>query len=135
MVAQRAEPLKLDWCDRAFDPSDYNEGQIDQLFDALVNKEVSFAMLMKKNPKLYPLPMTVRGIIMETPKGQLELLSINQYAKAEQEWVLSSNAREPVCKSQLDMNLPEIESAHCSLPNKSNTKLFYRSTYNTGRNM
>jgi hypothetical protein len=76
------------------------------MFDALVNKEVSFAMLMKKNPKLNPLAMTVRGIIMETPKGQLELLSIAQYAKAEQEWVLSSNAREPISKSQLEMDLP-----------------------------
>jgi hypothetical protein len=42
---------------------------MDVLYDQLVNKNLSFAMLMKKNKHFDSMPIHVPGIILETPKG------------------------------------------------------------------
>jgi hypothetical protein len=40
-------------------------------------------MLMKKNKNFDTMPIHVKGIILETPKGQFELISLNQYGRAD----------------------------------------------------
>jgi len=78
-----------------YDPNQHKINTVDHVFDCLIEQDLTLPLLMKKNPKLDKLPIGVGGLILETPTGQLELVSLNHYNRAESEWALSNKARYP----------------------------------------
>jgi hypothetical protein len=64
-------------------------------------KDISFALFMKKNKKLYLAGLNgACGLVLETPKNQLQLISLNNFLKVESDKVLSHKVRESIAGAQ-----------------------------------